>query len=530
MKRNKFSLSNYKLFTSNMGELIPCGLQEVLPGDTFQQSTSILLRASPLLSPVMHPVDVRVHHFFCPMRLVWTNWENFITGGPDGLNASVYPTITIGGGSGAAVGSLADYLGVPTGVNNLAVSALPFRAYNLIWNEFFRDQDLQTALVVSTADGADTTSTGVNSSGAQIAYTNGAALASNCAWEKDYLTSSRPWEQKGPTVTVPLGGLAPVTGIGVRSTDTLMSGTGVTTFRQTSPLPDRNFTGAGSGGVTVPPTTWAGSGLAVEVDTLTGASLKPMVYADLSLATGTTVNALRQSMALQRMEEMRARYGSRYVEYLRSAFGVRSSDGRLARPEYCGGGRETIQWSEVLRTDQPAAPSGVGDYVGSMKGHGIAAMRSNRYRRFFEEHGYVVTLMSVRPKTVYASGLPRHFNRRIKEDFYQPELAHIGQQRVLNKEVYAAHASPDATFGYQDRYDEYRRSESSISGEYRTTLNFWHFARIFGSSPALNASFVSCVPTEVPFAVNSTHTLWVMAKHSIQARRPLPSVGKSYIF
>lgn len=512
--RNKFSLSNYKLFTCNMGELIPCGIQETLPGDTFQASSNILLRASPLLAPVMHPVDVRVHHFFVPMRLIWINWENFITGGPDGLNASVYPTITIGGGSGAAVGSLADYLGVPTGVNNLAVSALPFRAYNLVWNEFFRDQDLQTPLVVSTADGADTTTCGVNSAGAQLAYTSGAALASNCAWEKDYLTASRPWEQKGPAITIPLGGLAPVTGLNIVSAAAAAGSGG--SGRETSPLPNRGY-------------AFSTSLLNMETDSAAGAAQKPKVYADLSSASAITVNALRQALALQRMEEMRARYGSRYVEYLRSAFGVRSSDGRLSRPEYCGGGRETIQWSEVLQT-APSAGGTVGDFTGSMKGHGIAAMRSNRFRRFFEEHGYVISFLSVRPKTVYASGLPRHFNRRLKEDFYQPELAHIGQQAVKNKEVYAAHASPDATFGYQDRYDEYRRAESSISGEYRTTLNFWHFARIFGTSPALNASFVSCVPTEVPFAVNTTHTLWVMAKHSIQARRPVPSVGTSYIF
>lgn len=517
MKRNKFSLSNYKLFTCNMGELIPCGLQECLPGDTMQASSSILLRASPLLSPVMHPVDVRVHHFFTPMRLIWNSWENFITGGPDGLNASVFPTITIGGGSGAAVGSLADYLGVPTGVNNLAVSALPFRAYNLVWNEFFRDQDLQTPLVVSTADGADTTTCGVNSAGAQLAYTNGAALASNCAWEKDYLTSSRPWEQKGPAVTVPLSGQLPVKGIGAANNV------------------------AGSQNIAVTETGGTTPTYAVAQQASTGTNIyfnKPgtfptpnnlNIYADLAGATGITVNQLRQALALQRMEEMRARYGSRYVEYLRSAFGVRSSDGRLARPEYCGGGRETIQWSEVLQT-APEGAATISNTVGAMKGHGIAAMRSNRFRRYFEEHGYLISFMSVRPKTVYASGLPRHFNRRLKEDFFQPELAHIGQQAVKNKEVYAAHASPDATFGYQDRYDEYRRTESSISGEYRSTLNFWHFARIFGSSPALNASFVSCVPTEVPFAVNTTHTMWVMAKHSIQARRPLPAVGKSYIF
>ena len=195
MKRSKFSLSNYKLLTCDMGELVPCGLQEVLPGDTIQQATSLLLRVSPLLAPVMHPVQVRVHHWFVPHRLVWDDWEKFITGGPDGLDASTFPTITFSGGTGAAVGSLADYLGIPTGVNNLEVSALPFRGYAKIWNENYRDQDLETELVIDTTSGADTT-------------TN--TTLQNVDWEKDYFTSSRPWAQKGADITVPLGASAPV--------------------------------------------------------------------------------------------------------------------------------------------------------------------------------------------------------------------------------------------------------------------------------------------------------------------------------
>lgn len=246
--------------------------------------------------------------------------------------------------------------------------------------------------------------------------------------------------------------------------------------------------------------------------------------ANLSGASALTVNALREAMALQRYEENRARYGSRYVEYLRM-LGVRSSDARLQRPEYLGGGRQNIQFSEVLTTGTFGS-----DPVGSMKGHGIGAMRSNRYRRFFEEHGFVITLMSVRPRTMYMNGLPRLFNRRSKEDYWQQELQHIGQQEVLNKEVYAAHATPDGVFGFQDRYDEYRRQESQVAGEFRTTLNMWHFGRSFASSPALNGTFVSCVPTEAPFAVPSADVLWIMTRHSIQARRLVAQVGKSYIY
>ena len=194
MRRNKFNLSHTKLLTCNQGELVPCGITEVLPGDSFQHNASVLVRTNPLLAPVMHPVNTRVHHWFVPTRLLWDDWEKFITGGPDGFDDSVYPTLNVGV-AGAAIGSLADYLGVPTGVNNLIVSALPFRAYSLIWNEFYRDQDLQTALTISKASGPDTT-------------TN--IQLQNVAWEKDYFTTARPWTQKGPEITIPLGTTAPV--------------------------------------------------------------------------------------------------------------------------------------------------------------------------------------------------------------------------------------------------------------------------------------------------------------------------------
>lgn len=489
MKRSKFSLSNYKLFTCDQGELVPCGLTEVLPGDTIQQATSALIRVSPLLAPVMHPVEVRIHHWFVPHRIIWEDWENFITGGPDGMDASVFPTITIGGGSGAAVGSLADYLGVPTGVNNIEVSALPFRAYAKIFNENYRDQDLVTPLTIDETSGPDTT-------------TNTALQ--NCAWEKDYFTSARPWTQKGPEVTVPLGDSAPVR-------------TPATTTAANVTLVD----GAGNPrGLTV-------NILGNTQQTTAVVSASNALYADLSMATAASINDLREAFALQRYEEARARYGSRYTEYLRY-LGVRSSDARLQRPEYLGGGKQTIQFSEVLQTGVTTDGNATG--VGNLKGHGIGAMRSNRYRKFFEEHGYVMTLMSVKPRTMYMQGLPRTWNRRTKEDFFQKELQHIGQQEILNKELYAAHTSPDGVFGYQDRYDEYRRTESTIAGEFRTTLNFWHYARSFTSNPTLNADFVKSVPTNRVYQSTATDQLWVMTNHSIQARRLVDGSAKSFIF
>lgn len=501
MKRNKFSLSHTKLLSCNMGNLVPLTCMEVLPGDTFQHSTSLLLRCSPLLTPVMHPVRVRIHHWYVPYRLIWEDFESFITGGPDGMDASVYPTITFPNG-GPEIGTLADYLGVPTDIVNASgteVSALPFRAYAKIFNECYRDQDLVTALTIDETSGPDTT-------------TN--TTLQRVAWEKDYFTSARPWEQKGPAVTIPIGSTAPVTGIGV--TDGMA--------RAAVPANMRQSDGTVMTGFSTNPASYTPGNLGIKVnDAVVSASNPPQIFADLSNASAVTVNLLREALSMQRYEEARARYGSRYVEYLRY-LGVRSSDARLQRPEYLGGGLQTIQFSEVLQTAEGTDP------VGELRGHGIAAMRSNRYRRFFEEHGIVISLLSVLPKTIYMDGLFRMWNRRSKEDFWQKEFEHIGQQEVLNKEVRASHATPNGVFGYQDRYDEYRRMESSVSGEFRLTLNMWHFARAFGSDPALNSTFVTSTPTETPFAVPSADVLWVQAKHSVQARRMLSKTGSSFIF
>lgn len=505
MKRSKHSLSHYRLLSCDLGSLVPIGWFEVLPGDTIQHATSALVRAAPLVSPVMHPVVVRIHHWYVPLRLIWSEFEDFITGGPAGTSLPSPPYADYSG-VGVTLGSIEDYMGMPltAGSGMSLVSMLPFRAYNKIWNENYRDEDLETALAISMASGNDITTQ---------------RQLKQVSWEKDYYTSSRPWEQKGPTVTVPIGTSANVKT--AASSHTTGAAAGMI-------MQKKDGTGIMPAGITLSGTAAgevsAGAGaVAAGVGTYPG-----NLYADLSTATAATINQLRQAFAIQRFEEARARYGSRYTEYLRF-LGVRSSDARLQRPEYLGGGKQTIQFSEVLQTGPSAAPDQA-NVVGALKGHGIGAMRSNRYRRFIEEHGIVMSVMSVRPKTMYMDGLEKKWNRRLKEDYWQRELEHIGQQPVLNKEVYAASATPLGTFGYQDRYDEYRRVESGVSGEFRTTLNYWHMARSFGAAPALNSSFVSCVPTLRTFASATTDPLYVMANHSIQARRMLSKTGKSFIF
>lgn len=461
MKRYKHNLSYYNLLTCDMGQLVPIGLTEALPGDTIQHHTNVVIRISPMAAPIMHSINARVHHFFVPHRLVWDGWEDFITGGPDGNDVSSPPIVAVLGASHG--GSLADYFGLPEPAGGGAsVNAMPFLAYQLIYNEYYRDQDLVP----------EYTNVQPNNRPQKI------------AWEKDYFTTCRPWTQKGPDVTLPVGSRAEVYADG--------AGAGVK---------ENYYTDADG--------------------VMYTQNNGPQMFADLTSAEAINVNDFRKAFALQRYQEARARYGSRYVEYLRY-LGVRPRDERLQRPEFLGGGSAQVAVSEVLQTAPETAAGGPSTEfgVGDMYGHGIAAMRSNKYRRTIEEHGYVITLLSVRPKAVYANAIDRTWLRKTKEDFFQKELQHIGQQEVYNSEVYFnGGAGALETFGYQDRYAEYRNGLNRVTGEFRNVLNYWHMAREFEDQPVLNQSFTDCDPTKRIHNEQTQHAMWIMCQHKIGARR-----------
>lgn len=487
-KRNKFNLGHTKSGTFDMGELIPIGIWETVPGDTFQHHTDLFLRMQALNAPVMHELYQYIHHWFIPFRLCWEDWEDFITGGQDGTSAPTYPTIT---GTYAA-GSLGDYLKYPIGTS-IEVGALKHRALALLWNECYRDQYLQTPLTIDLTSGADTTT---------------AVALQNVCWEKDYFTSGALNEQLGSEVTLPLVGDAPIKVAATEDTDY------VGVYNTETSLNRRLRDG--------------GSGVFVDnVNSTAGSEL----YADLSDVSAASVNELRFAMAWQRVLENRNRYGSRYVELLR-AWGVKSSDSRLQRPEYLGGGRRVIQISEVLQTANAAASGTTGDTgTGDLYGHGLGSLRSRPYRKFFEEHGFVISVLFVRPKTMYQQGIERMDLRRTREDFWQPELQHLGQQTVTVAEIYAAAADPTIKFCFQDRFDELRRSENSVCAAFRggENLDYYTAARFLSSEPSFNGDFVKCVPTKDIFQAPSEDGLLFQSRHVLPARRQVTKVGSSFI-
>lgn len=502
-KRSVFDLTHEVKLSTNMGRLVPIMCEEVLPSDSFKVRTDMLVRLAPMLAPVMHRITAYTHFFFVPSRLLMTNWEPFITGGPEGTDATVVPTIKAPAEGGFVKGSLADYFGLPVGVPSLEVLAFPFRAYNLIYNEWYRDQNLVDKVVNSLADGLDTTSN--------------TSLLSRC-WEKDYFTSALPWAQRGSPVTVNIGGNVPVV-----LENTTPSDSNQTLIRRN---PAFGTTGEF---LSLGMTTANGSTQSGLRDSSAGDSERLLVdpngtmYADLSEAEQISINDLRASFQLQKWMERNARSGVRYVESILAHFGVRSSDARLQRPEFLGGGRSPIVVSEVLQTSSTDTTSP----QGNMAGHGYSAQQSHEFTKSFEEHGYIIGILSIMPRTAYQQGVSRMWNRRSRLEWPWPEFAHLGEQAVLNKEIYASASEPEGVFGYAPRYEELRHRESRVCGDFRDSLDYWHMGRQFTAEPVLNESFVIANPTKRIFAVEDENvdSVWIQLLNSVQAIRPIPKKG-----
>lgn len=497
MRRNKFSLSNYHLLTMSMGELVPVYIEELLPGTTIRQQTSALVRCGVVpLAPIMHPVLFRIHTFDVPYRLLWDNFEEWITGfDADGdATTAGWPYINLNTNV-VAESSIYDYMGLPvidyTG-KGLKVSALPFRAYNLIWNEYYRDAQVVDAITVSKADGADATSFALK----------------KVMWPKDFYTTARPSAQIGTDITIPVGETAEIH------------------------VPDGS---TATGRIDVYDDLAADYKTLRSLDATAGGNLYTVgtpaanyeMYADLSAATGISVGTLAEYVALQRYAENLNERGHRYVEYLNWAFGIKGKQDWL--PEYVSGGKKVISWSEVLATG--GADAGSNSSVGALRGHGIGALKSRRAVKFIKEHTLRMTLVSMVPKAIYADGIPRMFRRDEKEDYFTKELELIGDRPIENLEVYADHTTPEGTFGYQQRYDSYRTGDmgNRISGEFQSTLNYWHYARLFSGDPSLNETFLTCNPTKRQYADNSSDTFQVFVNNSVQVRQQVRKFPKKRI-
>lgn len=488
------NLSHVVKQSMNMGYLTPVGIFDVVPGDRIDHSFNAFIRTQPLVTPVMHEVDVDIYAIFVPDRIVWDDAEDFHTGGDDGLATPVAPYQTSPASVGYAVHSLADYYGLPLGEPDMQHSALVMRGYGEIWNTLFRDSQLQAKVTVAKTSGADTT-TNKN-------------LLRPC-WKRDYFTKCRPAPQLGPDVTIPLEleGNAPVDGI----------------FTNAAPS-SALFSGTGPGGVAVSNRYGQiGSNFVVKNTTNTnaafGPSNPPAIFADLDGISGAEIDIrdIRESSAVQRFLEHNNIWtgAAAYASQLFSRFGIYPQDARLQLPELLGSGSTKFQFSEVLQTAEGTDP------VGEMKGHGMGVLSSNRYKYHVKEHGFIHVLMAIRPKTQYMQGLHRMWSRSTKFDYLLPEFEAIGDQAVLNKEIYAKHTSPDTVFGYTPMYDEYRTIPSRVAGDFRDTLKDWHMAREFASDPALNSTFVTANPTDRVFSATNEDQVYITIKHSILARRQL---------
>lgn len=490
IKRNLFNLSHTKKLTAAMGKLIPIMCIETVPGDKFHVKSNVLIRLAPMLAPVMGELSAFIHFWYVPTRLLQTNWSVMMSKGENGNTVIPVPTITPPV-DGWPKNSLADYLGIPPENKTVPVTAYQFRAYNLIYNECYRDENLIQPVALSLADGSDTT-------------TNTQLLSR--AWQRDYFTNQLPWPQRGPQVTIPIGSSAPVS-----LSSSISGGQKLVNGSTGEDFPSTPYSRVGTNASSI-----------VNYEDQFPVVLDPngTLEADLSAVSGISIREQRLGFQLQKWAEKNARGGVRQVEWILSHFGVRVSDARLQRPEFLGGGRAPIIISEVLQTSSTDSVTP----QANMAGHGFSAQQTPAFTRFFEEHGYIIGILSIMPRTSYQQGIPRQFLRQSVEDWYWPIFANIGEQATTIKELYAGAANPDKVFGFNPRYEEYCKELSTVHGDFRDTLNFWHFGRIFAEEPRLNADFINSDPTKRVFAVTEEAypPCWCHIGHQVKALRPIP--------
>ena len=528
---NKFDLSHDKMLTARMGKLYPILCQEMVPGDRFRVQSDMMCRTVPLVSPAFGSLKAYIHYFFVPNRLLWNGWEDFITGGEDGTDRPVPPYVTYsdfirdihnfyGVSSNIGLGLLGDYFGLPISdtfeTSNLTpVSLLPFRAYALIWNEYYRDQNVDNEIDIEFEVGGRIP---LGSSSSSVYTFNYHRLLRSRRWLKDYFTSALPTPQRGPDVTLPIAGQANVV-----LSETNNAGRFVAPNGASMAPPDRydviasNINSATSGYSISAAPSKTESGYSLTYDP--NGSLK----ADLSTATAVTINDLRRAIALQKFYEISARSGSRYKEMIMGHFHVTSSDARLQRPEYLGGGVSTINISEIPQTSATGSASPQGNLAG--KGFGIG--RSNRSSFFAEEHGYLIGILSIVPDAIYFQGINKSWNRLNQEDYYWPSFAHLGEQPILKSELYCPTDSNTFSqlFGYSPRYAEYKYAPNTIHGLFRTQLANWIFARKL-SAANLNSDFLQVPNITNPYAVqDDTDKYLIWISHRIDALRPMPFFG-----